>query len=286
MVGLSGLPAPSEIADLVAVCEVLQDPGANASLVRLLTGPRWRIGPRDLALLGRRARRLVSHARVDGDDDPDRRLAEAVEVSTGRGDISLADALDTFLETPLDGRGDDDGRAFSPDARVRFARPGHRTARLRRCLADPLMDVLHRVLAVTAWRSNSPRPRTPWAAPPARDPLQLPRRRRVLRRRRRRGHLCSPSSASCAPPPSTRRASTTRCPAARTPSGPHRAQVQGPRMTSSPSPTGHRHLPQQPGREKWTAQGKVLPHRLRGDADTLPDVESWDSRGLKPSTRP
>ncbi len=45
VVGLSGLLHLPEIADLVAVCEVLQDPGANASLVRLLTGPRWRIGP-------------------------------------------------------------------------------------------------------------------------------------------------------------------------------------------------------------------------------------------------
>lgn len=82
VVGLSGLLHLPEVADLVAVCEVLQDPGANASLVRLLTGPRWRIGPRDLALLGRRARLLVSHARGEGDDDPDRRLAEAVEGST------------------------------------------------------------------------------------------------------------------------------------------------------------------------------------------------------------
>ncbi|CAM5655840.1 hypothetical protein SANTM175S_05725 [Streptomyces antimycoticus] len=49
VVGLSGLLRLPEVADLVAVCEVLQDPGANAALVRLLTGPRWRIGPRDLA---------------------------------------------------------------------------------------------------------------------------------------------------------------------------------------------------------------------------------------------
>lgn len=82
VVGLSGLLHLPEVADLVAVCEVLQDPGANASLVRLLTGPRWRIGPRDLALLGRRARLLVAHTRVGDDEDPDRRLAEAVEGST------------------------------------------------------------------------------------------------------------------------------------------------------------------------------------------------------------
>lgn len=105
VVGLSGLLHLPEVADLVAVCEVLQDPGANASLVRLLTGPRWRIGPRDLALLGRRARLLVSHARVDGDDDPDRRLAAAVEGVDPSEVISLADALDTFLELPLEAEG-------------------------------------------------------------------------------------------------------------------------------------------------------------------------------------
>ncbi|MGW2850165.1 ATP-dependent helicase, partial [Streptomyces sp. NPDC001274] len=68
VVGLSGLLHLPEVADLVAVCEVLQDPGANAALVRLLTGPRWRIGPRDLALLGRRARLLV-HRAAHADDD-------------------------------------------------------------------------------------------------------------------------------------------------------------------------------------------------------------------------
>ncbi len=40
-------------------------------------------------------------------------------------------------------------------------------------------------------------------------------------------------------------------------------------------------FPSSQGREKWTAQGKVLPHALRGDTATLPDVASWDSRGLK-----
>ncbi|WP_240554417.1 ATP-dependent helicase, partial [Streptomyces niveiscabiei] len=145
VVGLSGLLHLPEVADLVAVCEVLQDPGANASLVRLLTGPRWRVGARDLALLGRRARRLVTHARADDDGDPDRRLAAAVEGTDPAEVISLADALDTFLE----GTGDDDGLPFSPDARVRFAYLATELRDLRRSLSDPLMDVLHRVLAVT-----------------------------------------------------------------------------------------------------------------------------------------
>ncbi len=149
VVGLSGLLHLPEVADLVAVCEVLQDPGANASLVRLLTGPRWRIGARDLALLGRRARLLVSHARVDADDDMDRRLAAAVEGVDPSEVTSLADALDTFLELPIEAEGEDDGLPFSPDARVRFARLAAELRELRRSLADPLMDVLHRVLTVT-----------------------------------------------------------------------------------------------------------------------------------------
>ena len=40
-------------------------------------------------------------------------------------------------------------------------------------------------------------------------------------------------------------------------------------------------FPSDQGREAWTAQAKVLPHALRGDADTLPDVDAWDARGLK-----
>ncbi|NEE39139.1 ATP-dependent helicase, partial [Streptomyces sp. SID7982] len=135
-----------EVADLVAVCEVLQDPGANASLVRLLTGPRWRIGPRDLALLGRRARLLVHRAGHADDADADQRLAEAVEGTDPAEVISLADALDTFL---VAGDAADDGLPFSAEARVRFARLARELRDLRRSLADPLMDVLHRVLATT-----------------------------------------------------------------------------------------------------------------------------------------
>ncbi|MFF7294846.1 UvrD-helicase domain-containing protein [Streptomyces sp. NPDC008265] len=144
VVGLSGLLHLPEVADLVAVCEVLQDPGANASLVRLLIGPRWRIGARDLALLGRRARLLVG--RTPAETDPDERLAAAVEGVDPAEVVSLADALETFL----DGAGQaPDELPFSADARVRFAHLAQELRDLRRSLADPLMDVLHRVLSAT-----------------------------------------------------------------------------------------------------------------------------------------
>jgi len=64
VVGLGGLLTVPEVADIVATLRVLHDPSESAALARLLTGPRWRIGARDLVALGRRAREL---AREPGD---------------------------------------------------------------------------------------------------------------------------------------------------------------------------------------------------------------------------
>ncbi|MDT4915856.1 MAG: ATP-dependent helicase UvrD/PcrA [Pseudonocardiales bacterium] len=58
IVGLGGLLTTPEVVDVVATLRVLVHHDAGTALARLLTGARWRIGPHDLAALGRRARRL------------------------------------------------------------------------------------------------------------------------------------------------------------------------------------------------------------------------------------
>ncbi|TDB71978.1 ATP-dependent DNA helicase [Micromonospora sp. KC723] len=72
VVGLGGLLDTPEVRDVVCTLRVLADPTDGAALLRLLTGARWRIGPRDLVALHRRAR-AIARARRErtGDDGPE-----------------------------------------------------------------------------------------------------------------------------------------------------------------------------------------------------------------------
>jgi DNA helicase-2/ATP-dependent DNA helicase PcrA len=57
--GLSGLLQLPEVMDLIAALNVIQRPESGAQLMRLLSGAKWRIGPRDLAELSDLAKRLT-----------------------------------------------------------------------------------------------------------------------------------------------------------------------------------------------------------------------------------
>lgn len=54
VVGVGGLLDVPEVADVVALLTVVARPGAGPALLRLLTGPRFRLGAADLAALARR----------------------------------------------------------------------------------------------------------------------------------------------------------------------------------------------------------------------------------------
>nr|WP_218566194.1 ATP-dependent DNA helicase [Vallicoccus soli] len=106
--GLGGLLSTPEVGDVVATLAALSDPGAGPAVLRLLTGARWRLGPRDLDALARRARRLArplppavapgagatgaaAPAAAPGDADVERlSLVEALDDPGPAGDYSAA----------------------------------------------------------------------------------------------------------------------------------------------------------------------------------------------------
>ena len=120
IVGLGGLLTTPEVVDVVATLRVLGDYRAGGALMRLLAGARWRVGPRDLAVLRDRARELV---RTPDGVDPD---------STERAAISLVEALD------------DPGpaRRYSPSGYARITRLAAELRMLRRRLTAPLAELV------------------------------------------------------------------------------------------------------------------------------------------------
>ena len=139
LVGVAGLLDVPVVAEVRAILDVLDDPTANASCLRLLDGPRWRLGIRDLAALGRLA---APEHRGDGEPSGvDARLRAAI-LGTDPTDLaSLPEAIDRAAA----GEGDD----LSPEARERLVALSAELALLRRHRDDPPAELISRILRVT-----------------------------------------------------------------------------------------------------------------------------------------
>ncbi|MGY1711138.1 UvrD-helicase domain-containing protein [Geodermatophilus sp. SYSU D00758] len=129
VVGLGGLLEVPEVSDVVATLTVLVDPTAGDALGRLLTGARWRVGPRDLAALEARARALVHARRAAAEDPAEGQPAPAPE----RG--SIVEALDD----------PGDPAAYSPAGHARLRRLGAELSALRGRLGESLPDLVDEV---------------------------------------------------------------------------------------------------------------------------------------------
>jgi DNA helicase-2/ATP-dependent DNA helicase PcrA len=120
IVGLGGLLTTPEVVDVVATLRVLGEVRPGGALMRLLTGARWRIGPRDVAVLRDRAATLVRPV-GDAPIDPD-----------SREPLSLVEALDDL--GPAD--------RYSPEGYRRMSRLADELRRLRRRLGAPLAELV------------------------------------------------------------------------------------------------------------------------------------------------
>lgn len=137
IVGLGGLLTLPEVADVVSTLRLVDDVSANPDLVRILTGPRWSIGPGDLELLGRRAKEIArgqTSFMRGGSLEQD--LEAALSDTDPSESVSLAEALTDLGEVPV-----------SPEARARFAALGAELAMLRRHATEPVGDLVRRVVS-------------------------------------------------------------------------------------------------------------------------------------------
>jgi len=142
VLGIGGLLAEPEIADLVSALTVVHDPSAGLELLRLIAGSRWRIGVQDIHALNRLASWLRDrdYAQQRYDDD----LAEQLRASVADGEGgSIVDALD-FLQTARPGHGALE--AFSELGLERLRDAGRTLARLRSRAGLDLPDFVAFVL--------------------------------------------------------------------------------------------------------------------------------------------
>ncbi|KIU17421.1 ATP-dependent helicase [Mycolicibacterium llatzerense] len=141
VVGLAGLLAIPEVADVVAMLRLVAEPTAGVAAMRVLTSARWRFGAADLAALWRRASELdvPDAARTSGSA-----AEQAVaHVAPDADHACLADAIS------------DPGPAdrYSPEGHRRLLALAAELSQLRAHLHQPLPDLVaetRRVLGIDA----------------------------------------------------------------------------------------------------------------------------------------
>jgi DNA helicase-2/ATP-dependent DNA helicase PcrA len=132
VVGLAGLLSVPEVADVVATLRLVVDPTAGASAMRVLTGPRWRLGASDVAALWRRALSLDGGQAARSGETVER-IAEAAGLQADA--VGLGDALS------------DPGQAngYSAEGYRRIAALAEELNMLRSHLGHPLPDLVAEV---------------------------------------------------------------------------------------------------------------------------------------------
>jgi DNA helicase-2/ATP-dependent DNA helicase PcrA len=129
VVGLGGLLELPEIVDLVSALKVIQRVDAGSELIRLLTGARWRIGPKDIDRLFVIAKKL-SGPRQEG---------------VFRQELTIVEALDEVTSESLDMLSE-----FSPESLRRLRDAATLFRNLRSATSLPLADFV-RVVAEELW---------------------------------------------------------------------------------------------------------------------------------------
>lgn len=149
VVGLGGLLRTPEIVDLLATLRVLGDPDRSDSMLRLLSGARWRLGPADLMALGDWSRQLARtreamfrHGSAAGEELDAEQSRDAVVAPDLAEAGSLVEAVDYL---PPSDWVSSSGRALSDTARHRLRALRQELRMLRSFVGDDLGSMIGEV---------------------------------------------------------------------------------------------------------------------------------------------
>jgi DNA helicase II / ATP-dependent DNA helicase PcrA len=137
--GVGSLLNHPVVLDIRAHLEVLHEVTANPWLIRILTNPRWAIGPRDLAALGARARTLAGVAGRHRERSVEQALDATATETEPVESISLREALADL--------GDRD--QYSPEAFARFQQLDRNLMSLGRAVSAPVPELIFAILRNT-----------------------------------------------------------------------------------------------------------------------------------------
>jgi DNA helicase-2/ATP-dependent DNA helicase PcrA len=143
LIGTASLLDQPVVSEVRSYLEVIAEPTANAALVRILTGPRWRIGPRDLAFLG-----AAADERVRGPHREGRlAVADALIATVSDSDVDDQPSLLEIVLAITEGELHLEGLSADADARVIAC--GRILRELRAHAQEPPVDLIGRVLQLT-----------------------------------------------------------------------------------------------------------------------------------------
>lgn len=253
-----------EVMEVLSVLRVAQS-GDNAAIVRLLTGPQWRIGPSDLAALGARAQSFI-----DGSVSPPVSVAQRAQQA-----VAAVDPVDvvSLLEAVYD-----PGPHVSAEARGRLRAFTAQLDAIRPALASGVEEAAHRVVEVTGLGVEVR------LGPQARSRLDGLAALFDVIATYRAGHDDSSVAAFLQWLDFAEQLDET--PEADFPIRGNAVQVlsvhrsKGLEWDTVFVPAlSHGVFPSSQGRHMWTKNYNELPYPLRGDASRLPYLPNWTSAG-------